>query len=85
MDAETPTEGRDRKKGFALEKRRTFHRGTSTKPYLGGFIPLHRNVGLGRPMMSPRMPMMSPNNMDVLGGNYDNFGMCGSLEKPKEG
>jgi hypothetical protein len=62
-----------------------FHKGTLTEPCLGGLSPLHRNVGLGRPMTSPRMPMTSPNNMDVLGGNYGSFGMCGSLEKPKEG
>jgi hypothetical protein len=36
------------------------------------------NVGLGRPRTSPRMPMTSPNGMDVLGGSF------GSLEKPKE-
>jgi hypothetical protein len=72
-------------RGLHQEKRRTFHRGTSVEPYLGGLSPLHKNVGLGRPRTSPRMPMTSPNSMDVLGGNYGSFGMCGSLEKPKEG
>jgi hypothetical protein len=67
MDVETPTGGRDRTEGFASEKRRTFHRGTLAEPYLGGIIPLHRIAGLGRPMTSPNIPMMSSNIMDVLG------------------
>jgi hypothetical protein len=36
-----------------LDKRRTFHRGSLVEPYLGGLCPLHWDVGLGRPMMSP--------------------------------
>jgi hypothetical protein len=67
MDVETPAGGRDRTEGFAPEKRRTFHRGTLAEPYLGGLCPLHWNVGLGRPMTSPRMPMTSSNIVDVLG------------------
>jgi hypothetical protein len=75
MDVETPAGGRDRTEGFAPEKRRTFHRGTLAEPYLGGLCPLHWNVGLGRPMTSPRMPMTSSNIVDVLGGS------CGSLAR----
>jgi hypothetical protein len=67
MDVETPTGGRDRTEGFAPEKRRTFHRGSLAEPYLGGLCPLHWDVGLGRPMTSPRMPMTSSSIMDVLG------------------
>jgi hypothetical protein len=59
MDVETPAGGRDKDRGFAPEKRRTFHRGTLAEPYLGGMSPLHRNVGLGRPRTSPRRFMMS--------------------------
>jgi hypothetical protein len=85
MDAETSAGGRDRTEGFALEKRRMFHRGTLAEPYLGGLSPLHRNVGLGRPRMSPRRFMTS----SLLHGRFDRqigqFGTCGSLEKPKEG
>jgi hypothetical protein len=36
MDVETLAGGRDRTEGFALEKRRTFHRGTLEEPYPGG-------------------------------------------------
>jgi hypothetical protein len=32
----------------------------------GGLCPFHHDVGLGRPMTSPRSPMMSPNVLDVL-------------------
>jgi hypothetical protein len=39
MDAKTPARGRDRTEGFALEKRRTFHRGTLAEPYPGGLCP----------------------------------------------
>jgi hypothetical protein len=59
MDGETPTGGRDKTEGFASEKRRTFHRGTLAKPYLGRLCPLHWNVDLGR-------PMTSSNIVDVL-------------------
>jgi hypothetical protein len=79
MDAETPVGGGDGTEGFALEKRRMFHRGTLTELDLGVLCPLHWNVGLGRPRMSPRRLMMSSNFMDVLGDSH------GSLEKPKEG
>ena len=56
MDAETPARGRDRTEGFA-PKKRTFHRGTLAETYPGGLCLLHWDVGLGRPMTSPRMPM----------------------------
>jgi hypothetical protein len=85
MDVETPTRGKDRTEGFAPEKRRTFHKGTLTEPYLGGLCPLHGNVGLGRPMTSPSMTITSSNIVDVLGDSYGSSGTCGSLEKPKEG
>jgi hypothetical protein len=52
MNDETPAGGRDKTEGFALEKRRMFHRGTLAELYLGGLCPLHWDIGLGRPMMS---------------------------------
>jgi hypothetical protein len=67
MDVETLAGGIDRTDGFSLEKRRMFHRGTLPDPYLGGLFPLHWNVGLGRPMTSPKMPMTSSSIMDILG------------------
>ncbi len=67
MDVETPAGGRDRTEGFAPKKRRMFHRGTLAEPYLRGLCTLHWNVGLGRPIMSPSMLMMSSNIVDVLG------------------
>jgi hypothetical protein len=70
MDVETPTGGRDKTEGFASEKRRTFHRGTLTEPYLGGLYPLRWNVGLGRHRTSPRRLMMSSSFMDVLGDSH---------------
>jgi hypothetical protein len=85
MDADTPAGVRDRTKGFSLEKRRMFHRGTLAEPYLGGLCPLHWNVGLGRPRMSPRRPMTSSGFMDVLRRQSWQFGTCGRLERPKEG
>jgi hypothetical protein len=85
MDVYTPTKGRDKTEGFAPEKRRMFQRGTLIEPYLGGFFPLHWNVGLGRPETSPMRLMMSSNFMDVLGRQSWKCGTCGSLERPKEG
>jgi hypothetical protein len=85
MDVETPAGGRDRTEGFALEKRRTFHRGALAEPYLGGLYPFHWNVGPGRSRKSPRMPITSSSIVDVLGDSYGSFGTCGRLEKPKEG
>jgi hypothetical protein len=67
MNAETPIGGIDKTKGFALKNRRTFHIGTLAEPYLGGLCPLHWNVGLGRAITSPNMPMTSSNIVDVLG------------------
>jgi hypothetical protein len=67
MDAETLAGARDMTEGFALEKRRMFHRGSLVEPYLGELCPLRWDVGLGRPMTSPRMPMTSSSIMDVLG------------------
>jgi hypothetical protein len=84
MDVETPAGGRDRTEGFAPEKRRTFHRGSLAEPYPGGLCPLHWDVGLGRPMTSPRMPMTS-SNIWSFGRQLWQFGTCGSLERPKEG
>jgi hypothetical protein len=70
----------------ALHRRRgRSTRGTLAELDLGGFCPFQWNVGLGRPRTSPMMIMTSSNLMDVLGGRFGSVGMCGRLEKPKEG
>jgi len=67
MDVEISTEKRDWTEGSAPKKRRKFHRGTPTEPYLGGFCPFHWNIFLGRPGMSPRRLMTSSRFIDILG------------------
>ena len=84
MDAETPTGDRDMTKGFAPERMMSC-RGTVTELDVGGLCPFQWNVGLGRPKTSPFMTMTSHNSMDALGDSWGSFGMCGRLEKPKEG
>jgi hypothetical protein len=66
MDVETPSKGRDRSRDCTRERG-----GRSTRDILagldpGGFCPFHHDVGLGRPMTSPRSPMMSPSVLDAL-------------------
>jgi hypothetical protein len=65
MDAETPARGRD-KSGDLHTERGRFTRGILAGLDPGGWCPLHHDVGFGRPMTSPRPPMMSPNVLDVL-------------------
>ena len=60
-------------------------RGTPIELDLGGLALFQWNVGLGRPRTSPIIAMMSSSSMDVLGGILGSIGMCGRLEKPKEG
>ena len=85
MDVETLAGGRDRKEGFAQERRRTSCRGTLAELDLGGLCPFQWNVGLGRPRTSPRRFMMSSFPHERFGRWTGQFGTCGSLEKPKEG
>jgi hypothetical protein len=86
MDVETPAKGRDKTKGFSLEKRRTFHRGTLAEPYLRGG---------GVPSSLEHWPWKA---QDVTQEAHDviqlherfarqswQFRTCGRLEKPKEG
>jgi hypothetical protein len=66
MDVVTPAGGRDRSWVCTRERG-----GRSTRDSLagldpGGSCPFHLDVGLGRPMASPRSPMMSPNVLDTL-------------------
>jgi hypothetical protein len=79
MDVETPTRGRDRAERMYQGRAEESTRDSLANLYLGGLIPLHKDVSLGRPRTPPKMPMMSPNSMDVLGGRI------GSLENPKKG
>jgi hypothetical protein len=85
MDVETPIGGRDRTKGFSHERRRMSCRGTPKELDLGGLFPFQWNIGLGRPGTSPMRSMTS----SLLHGRFGiwrgQFGMCGSLENPKEG
>jgi hypothetical protein len=61
MDVETPIGGRDRTKGLHRERGGCSMRGSLAVPYTGGLFPLHEDVGLGSPMMSPTMLMTSSN------------------------
>jgi hypothetical protein len=83
MGAETPTGGTDRTEGFAPE--RTFCRGTLAELDLGGLCPFQWNVGLGRPRTSPRRFMTPSFLREHFGIWTRQFGMCSSLENPKEG
>ena len=85
MDAETPTGGTDRIEGFAPERKKTSCRGTLTELNLEGLCPFQWNVGLGRPRKSSRRFMTSSFLHECFGRWTGQFGMCGSLEKPKEG
>jgi hypothetical protein len=59
MDAKTSLGGRDRSKECTGERGGHFTRGSLEDLYLGGLFPFHQDVGLGRPMPSPRTPMTS--------------------------
>jgi hypothetical protein len=59
MDVETPTGGRDRSKGLHRRRERHSTRGSLAEPYPGGLCHFHQEVGLGRPMTSPRTLMTS--------------------------
>ena len=71
--------------GFAPEKRRMFHQWHPCELDLGGLALFQWDVGHGRPRTSPMMIMTSSSLMDILGGRLGSIGMCGRLEKPKEG
>jgi hypothetical protein len=85
MDDETPTGGTDRTEGFAPERKKTSCRGTLAELNLEGLCPFQWNVGLGRPRTSPRRFMTSSFLHECFGRWTGQFGMRGSLEKPKEG
>jgi hypothetical protein len=61
-------------------------RGSLADRYPGGLFPFHQDVGLGRPMTSPRTPTLWHHLalMEVLGGSYVPSGTCGRFRRPKE-
>jgi hypothetical protein len=61
MDAETPTGGINRSEGLHRRRGGRSTRGNLAELYPGGLCLFHQDVGLGRPMMSPKTLMMSPN------------------------
>jgi hypothetical protein len=54
MDVETPARGRDRSKDLHWGRGGRSTRGNLAGMYPGGLCPFHQNVGLGRPMTSPK-------------------------------
>jgi hypothetical protein len=76
MDAETPAGGRDKKKGFASEKRRKFHRGTLTEPYLGGCSPSTWMLALEGPWHHPTLGMF-------WGGSYGSVARVAAWRGPR--
>jgi hypothetical protein len=59
MDVETPAGGRDKSEGLHRGRGGRSTRGSLADLYLGGLFPFHQDVGLGRPMTSPRTLMTS--------------------------
>jgi hypothetical protein len=59
MDVETPAGGRDRSEGLHRRRGGRSTRGSLADLYPGGLCPFHQDVGLGRPMTSPRTLMTS--------------------------
>jgi hypothetical protein len=84
MDVETPAGGRDRSEDCTGERGGRSTRGSLADPYPGGLCPFHQDVGLGRPMTSPRTPMTSSSALEVLGGSCVPSGTCGRFLRPKK-
>jgi hypothetical protein len=84
IDVETPTWGIDRSKDCTRERGGRFNRGILAGLDPWGLCPFDHDVGLGRPMTSPRSPMMSSNVLGCFGGICVPSGMCGRLLRPKE-
>jgi hypothetical protein len=84
MDVETPTRGRDRSGDCTRERGGCFTRDILEGLDPGGLCIFHHDVGLGRPMTSPRSPMMSPNIFGCFGGSCVPSGTCGRILRPKE-
>jgi hypothetical protein len=84
MDAETPTGGGDRSEDCTRERRGRFTRGSLAGLDLGGLCPFHHDVGLGRPMTSPRSSMTSSNVLGCFGGSCVSSGTCGRFLRPKK-
>jgi hypothetical protein len=76
----------DRDGSGALHRRRAHStKVTLAELDLEGLALFQWNIGHGRPRTSPMMIMTSSSLMDVLEGRFGSVGMCGRLEKPKEG
>jgi hypothetical protein len=84
MVVETPTRGRDRSEGLHQRRERCSTRGNLIDLYPGGLCPFHENVGLGRPMASPRTPYDITGAKEFLVGSCVPNGTCGSFWRPKE-
>jgi hypothetical protein len=84
MDAETPAGGRDRSEDYTRERGGRFTKGSLAGLDQGGLCPFHHDVGLGKPMTSPRSPMMLSDIFRCFGGSCVPSGMCGRFLRPKE-
>jgi hypothetical protein len=84
MDVETPAGGRDRSEDCIRERGGRFTRGSLAGLDPGGLCPFHHDVGLGRPMTSPRSPMTSSSVLGGFGGSCVPSGTCGRLLRPKK-
>jgi hypothetical protein len=67
MDVETPVGGRDKSEGLHRRRGGRSNKSSFAEPYPGELCLFHHDVGLGRPMTSPRTPY------DVL-QRYGGFG-----------
>jgi hypothetical protein len=84
MDVETLAGSRDRSEDCTKERGGCFTRGSLAGLDPGGLCPFHHDVGLGRPMTSPRSPMTSSSVLGCFGGSCVPSGMCGRFLRPKK-
>jgi hypothetical protein len=88
MVVETPSEGRDRTmfdRGFAPEKKRTFHQRHFGRARPRGNDPFSVERWPWKAQSVPILTMTSSNFMVILGGRLGNSGTCGMLERPLGG
>jgi hypothetical protein len=88
MDVETPSGGRDRTeliRGFAPERKRTFHQRHSGRTRPRGNDPFSVERWPWKAQDVPIFTMTSSNFMDTFGGRTGSSGTCGMLERPLEG
>jgi hypothetical protein len=80
--------GRDRTvfdRGFAPEKKSTFHQSHFGRARLRGNIPFSVEHWPWKAQNVPILTMMSSNFMDIFGGRLGSSGTCGMLERPLRG